>query len=105
MEEKANKIAIANIKMPTADKEYPWALPTNCVSFVLHVRDATAIRIAVESGKVENSQPPFFTIKANTSLSSDELKVEIKYGLKLFFACGTANKTIEAIMGVYDPEM
>lgn len=103
--EKANRIQIANIPMPDADTEYPWALPKNCRSFVLHTRDGTAIRVAVEADLVADSHSPYFTVKANTSLSSDELKVEVKYGLKLFFACGSADKTIEAIMGVYDPEL
>lgn len=105
MDEKANKILIANIKMPKADKEYNWALPKNCRWFTLQVRDGTALRVAVESGHVANSEPPYFTIKMDNSWDERLLEVDLRYGLPLFFACGSAGKTVEAIMGIYDPSI
>lgn len=104
MEERANKILIANVNIPEADKEVPWAIPKNCRWFTLQVRDGTSIRIAVESGKVANSQPPYFTIPTNNSWDERYLDVDLRYGLPLYFACSSASKVVEVIMGIYEPE-
>jgi len=66
-ESRANKIVIANINIPEADKEVPWALPKNCRWFTMQVRDGTAIRMAVESGHVASSEPPYFTLLTDNS--------------------------------------
>lgn len=105
MDEKANKIVIANIPMPKADTEYNWALPKGCRWFTLQVRDETAMRIAVEAGHVASFEPPYFTIKPDTGWDERQLDVEIRYGLPLYFACGSAGKVVEVIMGVYDPSI
>ena len=105
MEESANKIVIANVPMPKADKEYPWALPKNCRWFTLQVRDGAVMRIAVESGKVADSHPPYFRLKADSSWDERQLNIDMRYGLPLYFACGSAGKTVEVIMGVFDPDI
>lgn len=105
MEEKANRIVIANVHLTKANKEYNWALPKNCRWFTLQVRDGTAFRIAVETGHVASSEPPYFTIKADNSWDERYLDVDIRYGLPLFFACSSAGKVVEAIMGIYDPSV
>jgi len=105
MDERANKIVIANIPIPKADKEVPWALPKDCRWFTLQVRDGTAIRVAVESGHVAKLEPPYFTIKTDNSWDERFLDVDMRYGLPLYFACGVAGKVVEAIMGVYDPDI
>ena len=103
--EKANKVLIANLIMPEADKEYNWALPKNCRWFTLQARGGALIRVAVEAGHVASSAPPYFTIKVDNSWDEKQLDVDTRYGLPLFFACGSAGETIEAIMGIYDPSI
>lgn len=104
-EEKANKIAIANVNILKANEEVHWALPKGCRWFTLQVRDGTSIRIAVESGHVASSQPPYFTLLTNNSWDERYLDVNISQGLSLYFACNEANKVVEVIMGVYDPSI
>lgn len=105
MEERANRILIANLPMPVADKEYNWALPKNCRWFTLQTRNGAAIRVAVETGHVASSEPPYFTIKPDNSWDERYLEVDIRYGLPLFLACSSAGEVMEAIMGVYDPSV
>ncbi len=100
MENKSTKVTIANITMPSADKEYSWALPKGCQRFTLHTRDGTAVRVAVEPDKVATSQEPYWTVKANNSWSEEDLGIDIETGLPLFFACGSAGKTVEVIMSI-----
>lgn len=105
MEEKANKILITNITMTAADTEYSWAVPKNCVWFTLHVRDNTQVRIAAEAGHVAGSQPPYFTLKSNSAWNGEDLKVNVKTGVPLFFASASADKVVEVIIGIYEPEL
>lgn len=105
MDEKANKILIANITMVTADTEYPWAVPKNCIWFTLHVRDNSAVRIATEAGHVALSQPPYFTLKSNSAWNGEDLKISLKTGVPLFFASDGTGKVVEVIVGIYEPEL
>ena len=100
--ERADKVLIANVDIPQANKEVAWALPKNCQWFTLQTRDGTPIRLAVESGHVANSQPPYFTLKADNAWDERYLDIDTRYGLKLFFACSLAGKVVEAILGIYD---
>lgn len=102
--EMANSIVIANIIIPEANKERSWALPNGCRWFTLQVRDGTAIRIAVESGKVAESQANYYTLKTDNEWDEKELGVDITHGLPLYFACAAAGKVVEVLMGVYKPE-
>ena len=102
MERAANKILIANITMPEANKEYSWALPQGCQWFTLQVRDGTPIRIAFESGHVANSEVPYFTLLANNAWDERQFQVDISHGLPFYFACSIAGKVIEALLGIYD---
>ena len=102
--ERANKVLIANIPIPDANKEVPWAIPKDCQWFTLQTRDGTAIRVAVESGHVANSQPPYFTIKAYGEWDERYLNIDLRYGLSLFFACSLAGKIVEVIMGIHEEE-
>ena len=105
MEDRANKLLVANVNIPGADAEVSWALPKNCIWFTLQVRDGTVIRIAVESGHVASSEPPYYTLQADNSWDEQRLKVDTRHGLPLYFACGTAGKVVEVIMGVYDENL
>jgi len=102
MEEQANKIQMANVRMSEANKEYPWAIPYGCQWFTLQTRGGAAIRVATQSGLVESSQPPFFSIKADNSWNEKQLHVEYKQGIQLFFASSTAGEVLEILMGVTD---
>ena len=104
MDEKANRVQIANISIQDADTEVSWAFPKGVQWFTLQSRDGAAIRLATESGLVASSQPPYFTVKTDNAWDEKQLRVNIRQGLKLFFACAAAGKVIEVIMGVYDPE-
>ncbi|GAG77699.1 unnamed protein product [marine sediment metagenome] len=104
-DKKANRVLVANIPMPVADKEYVWSLPKGCKWFTLHVRDATAARIAFKTGHVANSVEPYFTLKANTSWDEKYLEVDISRGLPVFFACAGAGKVVEVVLGVYDDNL
>ncbi len=104
-DEKANSIRVANIAIPVADKEVPWSLPTGCRWFTLQVRDGTALRIAYESGKVANSQPPYFTLKADNQWDEKHFEVDSPHGVQLYFACASAGKMVEVLLGIYDPNI
>ena len=91
----ATKPSIANIEMPSADTEYLHMLPKGCKKFLLHCRDGTAFRLAFKRGKVATPTQPYFTMKANTSYSEDNLDVE--EDTWLYLACGTASKVIEIV--------
>ena len=103
--DKANKIVMANIDIPRANEEVPWAIPKGCIWFTLQVRDGTAVRVAVESGKVASSQPPYFTLKADNSWDERTFGIDPRHGFPLFLACSTASKVVEVMLGIYDPEV
>ena len=100
----ANKIQMANIQIARANEEVPWALPKNCVWFTLQVRDGTALRIAVEAGHVANSEPPYFTLKADNAWDEKEFNVVPEHGFQLYLACSDANKMVEVMIGVFEEE-
>lgn len=104
MEGQANKLLIANVPMPTANKEYTWSAPKGCVWFALHSRGNTALRVAVLSGHVASSEPPYFTLKANSIWNGEYFGIKVKSGIPLYFACASA-ETLEVLMGIYDPEL
>lgn len=91
----AGKPSIANIEMPSANTEYSHMLPKGCKKFLLHSRDGTAFRLAFEQGKVATSTPPYFTIKANTAYSEDNL--DIREDTWFYFACASTGKVVEII--------
>ena len=101
--EKANRIIIVSFGMGPADTEVKWALPQGCRWFTLHVRDGTEARIAVEPGLVAGSRPPYLTLNAGSSWNEKDFKVSLKLGYPLYFACSTAGKFVEAMVGLYDP--
>jgi len=103
MEKEVNEIRVLNIPLETADKEYEVYFPKGTQFFTLHTRDGTAIRLSHEEGKVNASDPPYWTLKANTSWSEDRLY--IIRNLRLYVACGTAAKVVEVIVGLYNPEL
>jgi len=105
MEERVNKVAVANVIMTTADKEYQWSAPKGCVWFTLHVRDNTEVRLAMTSGHVASSEPPYFTLKSNSAWNTDRLKIVVSTGMLVFFACASAGKVIEVLIGIYDPDL
>jgi len=103
--EEANRMLIANIDLPTADKEYPWALPKGTQWFTLHARNGSAIRVAVESGKVADKVPPYFTLTPDAGWDERGFRINTRHGLPLYFACGTAGEVVEAFIGIHDPSL
>ena len=91
----ASQPSVVNIEMPSADTEYFHMIPKGCKKFLLHSRDGTAFRLAFKTGKVAGSTPPYFTIKANTAYSEDNLN--IIEDAWIYLACGTANKIVEIV--------
>lgn len=91
-----NKIVVANIHIPAADKEATWTLPRGCKWFTLQCRQASDVLIAFDSGHVVSAEPPYFTLKAAQSWSEN---VDIKVPIKIFFGCASA-AFIEAIIGI-----
>ena len=91
--------SIINIELTTQDKEYSWQLPKNLKKFTLHVRDGTAIRLAMVADKVAGSNSPYFTLKANTAWSEDHLDIQSD-DVFLYMACGSAGKIVEILVGM-----
>jgi len=96
---KVTRMSIVNIEMPTADKEYSWQLPKGLKWFTLHTADGTALRIATSSGKVAGSQRPYWTLKLDTSWSEENLDIQGEDDF-FYFACGSASKVVEIIVGI-----
>ena len=97
MEEKANKILIANIPI-TATTETPWALPKGCVWFTLQCRTAVDVRITFEAGRIGDR---YFTLKSGTSW--DENNLDIKVRLPIYFYAASA-VVVEAFLGISEEE-
>lgn len=99
MDEKANKVRVANIDIPTANTWTPWALPKGCRWFTLQTRDGTKVKIS-RSPKGGT----YFTLKADTSWDEKDFKVDSKLGYPLYFSCAKAGEVVEVILGVYEEE-
>ncbi|MBS7622809.1 hypothetical protein KEJ39_03935 [Candidatus Bathyarchaeota archaeon] len=91
---KSTSANIYNVTMTNADTEYSQALPSNCKKFLIHTRDGTSFRLAFVTGKVATPTEPYFTIPASQSYYEDFIEPS---SLTLYFACGTAGKTVEII--------
>ena len=105
MNEKANKLIVINVKMVDILKEYPVVLPKGCVWFTLQVRDGTAAKLAVVSDKAATAENPYWNIKASATITERDLNISRLEGFTFYVACGTANKWIEVLCGVYDPKL
>ena len=90
-----DRVITNSVSMPEADIEYPVFLPAGVKGFILHCRDATAIRISHILGAVAEKSPPYFTLKSNTAFAVDN--IDLPNGQILFVACSTAAKFIETI--------
>jgi len=67
---------IRNLEMPLANKEYSYQFPAHTKKFLVQMRAAVDVRIAFVKDVVADSQPPYFTLKANISYSEDELDTQ-----------------------------
>ena len=94
------RLHVMNLEMPSANTEYEYRLPPGCKMFIFHCRDATALRASFSRGKVASSvtgDPGYLTIKANSAWAMDNLNIlEETF---VYFACGTAAKVIEGVIG------
>lgn len=104
MDEKANRILIANISITAANKEAPWAIPRGCIWFTMQCRTAVDVRIAVEAGKVASSEPPYLTMKSGTSWDEHDLGIDIQTGHPIFFAAASA-VVVEIVIGIHREEV
>ncbi len=92
-----NRIRVANTHITAANKEAMWTLPKGCKWFTLQCRTAVDVRIAFDSGHVESSEPPYFTLKSGTNWNEQDL--DIKERLTIYFAAASA-VWIEALIGI-----
>lgn len=87
---------IYNITMTNANQEYSQALPANTKKFTVMMQENdTAFRIAYITGKVATPTAPYFACPAGACISEDFSQG--KTSQTLYFACGTAGKTIQII--------
>lgn len=93
--EPAKRLYIVTKKMPSADKEYDLILK-NVKNFRIQCRDGTALRFAFEQGKVAAGHEPYYTVLANGNVPVRNVNIE---ELKVYVACGSANKVAEFIVG------
>ena len=80
-----------------ANKEYPFHFPAGVKKFLIHCREnGRPLRFSTRQGEAGTSGTPGqFTIKANTSLSEEDVNMIDK---TIYFACSTADTTIEFIL-------
>ena len=104
-ETQANRLQIANIDLPVADKEETWAVPKGCQWFNMQTRDGAEIRMSTIAGHAAGKKPPYFTVKPDIAWDEKQLLVKINQGLVLFFASSVAGKTVEILLGIYDPSL
>jgi len=99
--EKATTLIVATIKFDVADKEYAWQFPPGMKTFSMHSRSGNAVRISHTQGTVTPSVEPYFTLKANTAYSQDDLNIKsIQPPPTFYFACSVATEVLEIIIGV-----
>ena len=93
---RAKKPSVVNIKMVSADTEYPHKLPIGCKRFQIQCRDATDFRFATEMGKIAKPDPPYYTVKSGTVHRSGG-GLDIQGDVWLYFACDSTNKYVEIL--------
>ena len=99
----SKKLYVASIPLgATANVEVRYQFPTGTKQFALHARNGNVIRIASEPGKVATSLDPYFTLKANTAFSTEEMEVlsDPVNAFVWYFACSVASEVVEIIIGV-----
>lgn len=94
---KADKLAVVNVVMASADKEYRWQFPRGCMGFAMQCRDGTAVRFSFKAGIVANSDQGYATIKTDGAF--DETDLNIQSGDEaIYFACASAGKIVEIVV-------
>jgi len=93
---RAKRPSVVNIKMVSADTEYPHKLPIGCKRFQMQCRDATDIRFATEQGKIATPDPPYYTVKSGTVFRSGG-NLDIQGDMWLYLACDSTNKYVEIL--------
>ena len=88
----STRLVVYTVKMVEADKEYSQKLPEHTKGYTAHVSDGTAFRIQIEPGRVAGANRPYWTVPINTSDTENYLNLT---NTILYFACSTANKTME----------
>lgn len=94
---KAEKLAIINVGMPSANTEYRWQFPKGCKGFAMQCRDGTAVRFATRKDIVAKPNPGYATLKADASFDDTDLDIQSENQV-LYFACGSANKVVEIVV-------
>jgi len=99
------RLHIVNIELgASANAEKEYRLPPGTKMFIFQCRDATAFRVSFKRGVVAGSQtgdPGYLTIKANSAWVVDNIDLEpgIEEETFIYFACSTASKVIEGVIG------
>ncbi len=83
----------------SANVEVPFQFAIGTKSFIIHARNGNAVRMATQQGVVAASQEPYFTLKAGTVYTQDDLLIR-DFTQKFYFACSVASEVLEIIQGV-----
>jgi hypothetical protein len=97
---RVKRIVIEIIPMRNADEEYTWKVPKYYSQFVMHARGANDVRISDKQNVVAASDEPYFTMKAGSSLSAEDLGIDFSDDIKLYLASPDADVQIEVMGGM-----
>ena len=89
--------AIFIIPLPVANTEYRWQIPLGTKQFTLQCRDATDVRVATQMNIVANSNDPYMTMKAGTSMDFEGLDIQ-NLNNYLYFASAGTSKVVEVFV-------
>lgn len=84
------------VALTAANTEYSLELPEGTKHLTIQAQDATAVRIAFETGKVAGSTAPYYTLKANGVL---QLTGAFLNKATLYAASAGTTKVLEVIAG------
>lgn len=96
---KVKYLMVVTVPLISMSTEYHYQFPVGTKRFDLHTRNGNAVRIATEPGKVAASNDPYFTLKADTAYSSEDLNI-IDFSQTFYFACDADGEVVEMILGV-----
>lgn len=97
MSEQSRNMSVVSVFMNSADTEYEFGLPASTKVFIIHSRNGNAVRMSHMKGLVAGSHDPYFTLKASTAYSQDDLDIQL--GQIMYVACSIADEVLEALIG------
>ena len=96
----SKKFHIFEIPLLTANTEVKWTIPLGTKRFILQCRTNQDIWISTQQGAVATPLSPYLTLKAGTSWSEYDLKIDLLdvQSRVLFLASAGNNIIVEAII-------